>query len=98
MLTHCAPTDTDYAMELIAQRVARGQEVKPLNRRRKHARKADTNGPVDTHSHDLNEDGKPGFFKHGASLLKTVADTGYQAIGGQQVSGSRDRCSQARET
>lgn len=87
MLIHCAPTDTDYAMDLIAQRVARGQEVKPLNRKRKYARKADANGPADTHTHDLNEDGKSGFLKHGTSLLKT----GYQAIGGQQVSGSPDR-------
>ena len=86
MLTYCAPTDTDYAMELIAQRVARGQEVKPLHRKRKHAKKADVSGPADMHSRDLNEDEKSGFIKHGASLLKT----GYQAIGGQQVSGFPD--------
>jgi hypothetical protein len=84
MLIYFAPTDTDYAMELIARRVARGQEVKPLNRKQKHPRKADANGPANTHSHDPNEDGKSGFLKQGASFLKT----GYEAIGGQQVGGS----------
>ena len=91
-LVHNIPTDADYAMELIAQRVARGQEIKPLNRKRKNAKKADTDGSPDIHSHDLNEDDKPkGFFKQSVSVLKTVADTGYQAIGGQQVSGSPSR-------
>jgi hypothetical protein len=75
-------------MELIAQRVARGQEIKPLNRKRKNA-KADTNNSQDTPSNDPNEDGKSkGFLKQGVSVLKTVADTGYQAIGGQRVSAS----------
>ena len=73
-------------MELIAQRVARGQEIKPLNRKRKNA-KVDANGLPDTHTGDLDEDDKPkGFLKHGVSALRTVADTGYQAIGGQRVS------------
>ena len=71
-------------MELIAQRVARGQDIKPLNRKRKNA---DVGGSPDMPSRDPNEDGKPkGFLKQGVSVLKTVADTGYQAIGGQRVS------------
>jgi hypothetical protein len=69
-------------MELIAQRVARGQEVKPLNRKRKNP-KVEANGSPDTLSLDPEEDSKPkGFLKQGVSVLKT----GYQAIGGQQVS------------
>ena len=83
------PTDADYAMELIAQRVARGQDVKPLNRKGKHAKKGDVNGAQDILSGDLDEDDKPkGFIKQGVSVLKNVADTGYQAIGGQRVSTS----------
>lgn len=79
-------------MELIAQRVARGQEIKPLSRMQKHAKKADANSTLDTHSRDLNEDSKPkGFLKQGVSVLKTIADTGYQAIGGHQVNGSPHR-------
>lgn len=86
-LIHNVPTDADYAMELIAQRVARGQEVKPLNRKWKNTKKADTDGSPDTHTRDLNDDGKSkGFLKQGVSALKTAADTGYHAIGGQQVS------------
>lgn len=91
-LVHNVPTDADYAMELIAQRVASGQEIKPLNRKGKNPKKTDTNRSPDIHSHDLEEDGKPkGLFRQGVSVLKTVADTGYQAIGGQQVSGSPNR-------
>lgn len=76
-------------MELIAQRVARGQEIKPLNRKWKDAKKADVDGSSDIPSRDPNEDGKSkGFLKQGVSVLKTVADTGYHAIGGQQVSTS----------
>jgi hypothetical protein len=72
-------------MELIAQRVAKGQEIKPLNRKRKTAKKSDASGSPDVPS----EDGKPGgLLKQGASVLKAVADTGYQAIGGQRVSAS----------
>jgi len=83
------PTDADYAMELIAQRVARGQEIKPLSRKRKNAKKVDTDGSPAMHSRDISEDGKTkGFFKQGASVLKNVADTGYHAIGGHQVSES----------
>lgn len=83
---HNVPTDADYAMELIAQRVAKGQEIKPLNRTRKNA-KADVGDSPEMLSRDLNEDGKPkGFLKQGVSVLKTVADTGYQAVGGQRVS------------
>jgi len=77
-------------MELIAQRVARGEEVKPLCRKRKNAKKVDANGLPDIHTGDLTEDDKPkGFLKQGVSVFKTVADiadTGYQAIGGQRVS------------
>lgn len=73
-------------MELIAQRVARGQEIKPLNRKRKNTQ-VDIGDSPDMLSRDPNEDGKPkGFLKQGVSVLKTVADTGYQAIGGQRVS------------
>ena len=80
------PTDADYAMELIAQRVAKGQEVKPLNRTRKNA-KTDVGNSPEMLSRDLNEDGKPkGFLKQGVSVLKTVADTGYQVVGGHRVS------------
>ena len=84
MLLHGVPTDADYAMELIAQRVARGQEIKPLNRKRKNP-KIDVDGPPDMLSRDLDEKPK-GFLKQGVSVLRTVADTGYQAIGGQRVS------------
>ncbi|KAF9654351.1 hypothetical protein BDM02DRAFT_138295 [Thelephora ganbajun] len=85
MLTHNVPTDADYAMELIAQRVARGQEIKPLNRKRKHTKKFDADDSPDILSRDPDEDDKPkGFLKHSVSVLKTVADTGYQAIGGQR--------------
>ena len=88
---HNVPTDADYAMELIAQRVARGQEIKPLSRKRKNAKKVDVDGSPDAPYHDVNEDSKTkGFLKQGVSVLKTVADTGYQAIGGQQVSGPPD--------
>ena len=74
-------------MELIAQRVAMGREIKPLNRKRKNAKKADVDGSPDMPSREPNEDVKPkGFLKQGVSVLKTAADTGYQAIGGQQVS------------
>ena len=89
VLLHNVPTDADYAMELIAQRVARGQEIKPPNRKRKIAKKPDANGPSDVPSRDPNEGGKSnGLFKQGVSVLKTVADTGYQAVGGQRVSAS----------
>lgn len=91
VLMHNVPTDADYAMELIAQRVARGQEIKPLSRKRKNAKKVDVNGSPDVPSRDVNDDGKAkGFLKQSVSALKTVADTGYQAIGGQQVSGLPD--------
>lgn len=85
-LLNNVPTDADYATELIAQRVARGQEIKPLNRKRKAAKMSDINGPPDSiRSHDPDKDGKPsGFLRQGVSVLKTVADTGYQAIGGQK--------------
>ena len=74
-------------MELIAQRVARGQDIKPLNRKRKNT--VDVGGSPDMLSRDPNEDGKPkGFLKQSVSVLKTVADTGYQAVGGQRVSAS----------
>lgn len=74
-------------MELIAQRVAKGQEIKPLNRKRKTAKKPDADGPSDAPSHGSNEGGKSsGLLKQGVSVLKTVAGTGYQAIGGQRVS------------
>lgn len=87
-LLHGVPTDADYAMELIAQRVARGQDIKPLNRKRKNV-PIDVDGSPDTLSSDPNEDGKQkGFLKQGVSVLKTVADTGYNAIGGQRVSAS----------
>lgn len=83
------PTDADYAMELIAQRVARGQEIKPLSRKQKNAKKVDTDGSPAMHSRDISEDGKTkGFLKQGVSVLKNVADTGYHAIGGHQVSES----------
>jgi len=86
-LTHYVPTDADYATELIAQRVARGQEIKPLDRRQKNAKKLDAGGSLDTLSGDPSEEDKPkGFLKQGVSALKTAADTGYQAIGGQRVS------------
>lgn len=76
-------------MELIAQRVARGQEIKPLNRKQKTARHSGVDGPEDLPSHGPNESIKTtGFLKQGVSVLKAVADTGYQAIGGQQVSAS----------
>jgi len=75
-------------MELIAQRVDRGQDIKPLNRKRKNA-PIDVGGSPDMLSRDPKEDGKPkGFLKQGVSVLKTVADTGYQAVGGQRVSAS----------
>ena len=78
-------------MELIAQRVARGQDIKPLNRKRKNAL-TEVGGSPEILSRDPNEDGKPkGFLKQGVSVLKTVADTGYQAIGGQRVSVSSVR-------
>lgn len=84
---HNVPTNADCAMELIAQRVARGQEIKPLNRRRKNVKNIDVNVSPDVPYRDVSEDGKAkGFLKQGVSVLKTVADTGYQAIGGQQVS------------
>lgn len=80
------PTDADYAMELIARRVAMGQEIKPLARKRKNAKKVDVAGSPDVPSRDPNEDVKAkGFLMQGVSALKTVAGTGYQAIGGQQV-------------
>jgi len=86
------PTDADYAMELIAQRVARGQDIKPLNRKQKNAKKVDIDGSPVMHSRDISEDGKTkGFLKQGVSVLKTVADTGYHAIGGHQVSESLSR-------
>ena len=89
---HGVPTDADYAMELIAQRVAGGQEIKPLNRKQKIV-KVDVGGSPDVLSRDLNEDGKSrGTFKQGVSALKTVADAGYQAIGGQRVSMSSWNC------
>lgn len=91
---HNVPTDADYAMELISQRVAKGQEIKPLNRKRKNTKKADANDSLDIPSRDPDEDVKPkgfGKLKQGVSVLKTVADTGYQAIGGQRVSVSPDR-------
>lgn len=88
-LLHNVPTDADYAMELIARRVASGQEIKPLSRQRKTAKKSDTDGSLDVPFHGPNESGKStGLFKQGVSVLKAVADTGYQAIGGQQVSAS----------
>ena len=88
-LAHTVPTDADYAMELIAQRVARGQEIKPLNRKRKAAKVPDAGGSPDTHSRSPSEVGKTsGFLKQSVSVLKTVADTGYQAIGGERVSAS----------
>lgn len=88
-LLHKVPTDADYAMELIAQRVAEGQEIKPLNRKRKTAKKSDVGDSTDMPSHGPNEGDRPdGLLKQGVSVLKAVADTGYQAIGGQQVSTS----------
>lgn len=74
-------------MELIAQRVAMGQEIKPPNRKRKTAKKLDADGSPDIPSHSPSEGGKSnGLFKQSVSVLKAVADTGYQAIGGQRVS------------
>ena len=76
-------------MELIAQRVARGQEIKPLNRKRKTTKKSDPTSSQDVPSQGPSEGGKPdGLLKQGASVLKTVAGTGYQAIGGRRVSAS----------
>jgi len=84
-LLHNVPTDADYAMDLIAQRVARGEEIKPLNRKRKTAKKSDVNDTPGVSSDDPNEGAKPnGLLKQGVTVLKAVADTGYQAIGGQR--------------
>ena len=81
-------------MELIAQRVARGQDIKPLNRKRRTTKKLDASGSEDVTSQSPSEVGKPGgLLKQGASVLKTVASTGYQAIGGRQVSASPSYCS-----
>lgn len=82
-LLHNVPTDADYAMELISQRVAQGQEIKPLNRKRAAAKNPDTNDPSDVAARGPDEDGKSSrILKQGVSVLKTVADT----VGGQRVS------------
>ena len=72
-------------MELIAQRVSRGQEINPLNRKRKPAKKPDSNSSPDMGSPEPGSK-LSGFLRQGVSVLKSAAGTGYQAIGGQHVS------------
>lgn len=93
-----APTDADYAMELISQRVAAGLDVKPPRPRRSNKKKnpaAAANDPdpikrEDTHSQPDARDKSVDWKKWGerAAIGKAWAEDGKRLMTGNQVCAS----------
>lgn len=85
---HQSPTDSDYAMEVITRRVASGQPIKPLRRKRSSGTESSQEDSVDSML-IANQDDSPGKktngkLDKGVGIVKALASEGARMVGGQQ--------------
>lgn len=83
------PTDADYAMDLISQRIARGQDIKPLRRRLRDEAPSPSSMSVDSFEAFVEEKGpaKPKTkLKKGVAMMTTLAAEGAKMVTGEPVS------------